>query len=162
MRSTRTLGRRPGRRLVRPTEALALALVTVTVMAGCQAPSQRKTEAQLVGDSMLASVGDVVRAETVRGRGSRDPERPYRRATVLHDARVSCVRRLEPDVSCGAVVEIFRKERRALDRVRADDSGGLVVRRGVFVLRVSPDLDRETARAYRAAFLETMRGRGEG
>jgi hypothetical protein len=142
--------------------SVASALVASTFVSGCQTPSERKTEARLLGDTMLARVGDVVRSETVRGRGSADPDRPYRRATVLHDARVSCVERREPDASCGAVVEIFRKERKAADRVRADNDGGLVVRRGVYVLRVSPELDLQTARVYRAAFLETLRARGEG
>ena len=150
----------PTRRHLRRTVALPLA--GLTIVAGCQTPSERKTEAQLMGDTMLASVGHVVRAQTVRGRGSSDPDRPYRRATVLHDARVACVDPDEPDASCGAVVEIFRKERKAVDRLRAADGDGLAVRRGVFVLRVSPDLDRDTARSYRAAFLETLRARGEG
>jgi len=142
--------------------AAAVAVTTLAVVAACQQPSTTRTQAQLVGDTMLAGVGKVVKAQTVRGRGPGDPERPFRRATVLHDARVSCTDDGAPDASCGAVVEIFRKARGAAERTRTLDGDGLVVRRGTYVLRVSPDLDRDAARDYRSAFLETMRARGEG
>lgn len=142
--------------------AAALTL-TVLASAGCQAASERKLEAQLMGDTMLAGISDVVRAQTVRGRGSADPDRPYRRATVLHDSRVRCTDEQRPDASCGAVIEIFRKTSLAATRARTADAGdGRVLRRGRYVLLVSPELDRAAARSYRSAFRETTRARGEG
>ena len=110
-----------------------------------------------------AGISDVVRAQTVRGRGSADPDRPFRRATVLHDSRVRCTDEQRPDASCGAVIEIFRKKSRAATRARTADAGdGRVLRRGRYVLLVSPELDRAAARSYRSAFRETTRDRGEG
>lgn len=122
-------------------------------LSACQTTSSRKGDAQLLGRGMLAEVGHVVEVETVRGGGPSDPERPYRRATVLHDARVECDDAERLDASCGAVVEVFGSIRSAVARHRAERGDGRVARRGVYVLRVSPELDRDAARRYRQAFV---------
>lgn len=123
------------------------------MLTACQEQSTRKGAAQLLGRGMLAEVAHVVEVETVRGRGSTDPDRPYRRATVLHDARVDCEDRRRVDATCGATVEVYASTRAAADRVRELRGARGVVRRGVYVLHVSPELDRDAVRQYRQAFL---------
>lgn len=137
-------------------------IVLVLMLAACQPSAGRKTQAQLVGTGMLAELSHAVKVEVVPGRGSADPERPYRWATVLHDFRVSCVEERPVGASCGAAVELYRTPQAAIDRVhvkRRDAHGGVVARRGSYVLRVSPRLDRQAASGYREAFLAVVEPR---
>lgn len=109
--------------------------------------------------ALACATAVLVEVQTLRGRGSGDPERPYRRATVLHDRRVDCDDRERLDASCGAAIEVYASTAAAIDRVRAKRGEGRALRRDVYVLRVSPELDLDDVRRYRQAFRDVVGSR---
>jgi hypothetical protein len=144
--------------VLRTRPSLLAVLLVAALATGC-GPSPQRTAAALVGADMLARVDAVTRVEVVRGHGLRDPERPYRRAAVLHDRGTECRSARRPGPSCGAIVEVYRTALQAQERAAtlASSKKGTVARDGVFVLRISPRLDPAKARTYRQAFAAAVR-----
>ncbi len=110
---------------------------------------------------MLARVDTVTRVEVVRGPGRQHPDRPYRRAAVLHDARSTCARGRPDRATCGAIIEVYRNRQRARARAAALPSAlaDRVAQKGQYVLRVSHELDASQVAAYERAFTAAVRHR---